>query len=146
MLFTKNTTATTIVTKVIHIKIEQVMVYWLKKLTGQSIVQHRFQETHRTGCDQFQMQPSILHTPYTSNPAPFHYPNNIWWRVQIMNLPTIKFSLASSYSIPGPNIPLSNLLSGTFGLYSSHNMWDTVSLYTEHPTLQFCIFFIFALR
>jgi hypothetical protein len=36
-------------------------------MTGQSIIQHWFQETHRTACNQFQMPPSILHTPYPSN-------------------------------------------------------------------------------
>jgi len=44
MLFTQNTTATTVLTKVIRVKTEQVMVSWFKKkkLTGQSIVQHWF--------------------------------------------------------------------------------------------------------
>jgi hypothetical protein len=36
-------------------------------VSGQSIIQHWFQENHRTACDQFQVPPSILHTPYPSN-------------------------------------------------------------------------------
>jgi hypothetical protein len=34
-----------------------------------------------------------------SHPPRFHYPNNIWWRVQIMKILIMPFSPASCYFI-----------------------------------------------
>jgi hypothetical protein len=58
-------------------------------------------------------------------------PNNVWWRVRIIELIITQFSPPSSHFLPslGPNIPLSNPFSNSLSLCSSLIVRDQVS----HP-------------
>jgi hypothetical protein len=49
--------------------------------------------------------PHACHMPHPPHPSWFYLPNNIWWWVQIMKLPTVQLSPITS-SLLGPNILL----------------------------------------
>jgi hypothetical protein len=65
--------------------------------------------------------------PHTPPPHPpwFDYPNNTWWRMQIMKVLIMQFSPSSCYFLPlGANILLSTLFSST-SIYVLPLMWET---------------------
>jgi hypothetical protein len=69
--------------------------------------------------------------PRPSNSSPFDHPNNIWWGVQIIMLPsyTLHHSIFTS-SFSRPNIFLSTLFSNIRSLFYSFAVAEKLSNYS----------------
>jgi hypothetical protein len=66
--------------------------------------------------------PHARYMPRPSHPPLFDNPNNIWWRVNIMELLIMQCSQSCCHSLLGPNILLSTLFSNTLNLCSPVNL------------------------
>jgi hypothetical protein len=85
--------------------------------------------------------PPGCYIPCPSHPPWFNNSNNIWWRVQSMELLIIKFSLTSCYLTRlGPNILLSTLFSNSLNLCSSLSVKDQVCY--PYKTVKIIVFYI----
>jgi len=87
----------------------------------------------------------LSHAWYMTHPTHspgFKHPDNIWWRVQIIN-PFLSTFLQPSvtFTLSDPNILLSTLFSSTLNLCSSHNIRDQV-LHPYKATGESIVFYI----
>ena len=71
----------------------------------------------------------------------FDYPNNVWWGVQIIKLPSQSFHSPLISSLLSPNIFISTLFSNTHSLSFALNLRGQLSQsYTTTEKIYFCKF------